>query len=218
MCCACGLSSQRAGGALPAESWWSPPSGSRLTSLCRKRCVPVKQVSMALLPTARRALATRTAQKLDFRFYLFLHSWGKCLNVCLGFLQTQGLFLYVDLACILSAQEPNSPSCQKCPLNSTSKNTSGSRQLCQCAFGSNHQDVNGLSCQCRPVRRWWIPRASNAVSHALSFALRAQELAAMLQAPKWSKGIGACSRTRMRYLLAWILPVCKADGCAAGQF
>lgn len=31
----------------------------------------------------------------------------------------------------------------------------------------------------------------------------------MLQAPKWSKGIGACSRTRMRYLLAWILPGAK---------
>lgn len=145
-------------------------------------------------------------------------SWGKCLNVCLGFLQTQGLFLYVDLACILSAQEPNSPSCQKCPLNSTSKNTSGSWQLCQCAFGSIHQDVNGLSCQCpagealvdtpgfercEPCHKLCLtcPRAGSNASSA-------QVVEGHRRLQPNSHEVFACLDSSR----------CKADGCAAGQF
>lgn len=49
---------------------------------------------MALLPTARRALATRTAQKLDFRFYLFLHILGK-MSECVPWVSSNSGIVFV---------------------------------------------------------------------------------------------------------------------------
>lgn len=112
--------------------------------------------------------------------------------------------------------EPNSPSCQKCPLNSTSKNTSGSWQLCQCAFGSIHQDVNGLSCQCpagealvdtpgfercEPCHklRLTCPRAGSNASSA-------QVVEGHRHLQPNSHEVFACLDSSR----------CKADGCAAG--